>query len=351
MNPHTNIEGMPREFRFPMTTSGQAMAEKEIDMPGAIIPGMIYEYSTVLVSGAAKQGKSTMLRDLLRRMHDSFRTYSPVQSLVPTGNVKPVNTLVLSEENEWAWRAWLDELEGTPEDLQWIRFLTRADGNIAPASREELGSWCDQLIDIIQTFEIGCLVLDPVSRLLALQSENDNAEVISALMEVERIATKTGCAVVMLHHTTKGGNEPRGCSAWQQQPDILLNMRGLKEGESIAGDDGEYRPDRVRLIYGKGRMQEIESCIPCYCDENGRYEYLDGVEVARTGSTKADLDGESIMTHMRKHPSLEAFEAVQLARDLCMEIQACRRALRLLVGRNRVVKSGTTRNSTYTLRD
>ena len=294
-----------------------------------------------LLSGAPKAGKSSLLRDWLSRIHDANRSYAAVDAMVPTGSIRGVNTLILSEETAWAWAEFAGNLPGTDEDKDWLRILHRGHGRIAPQSSADLHDWVDSVIEVVKAFDVGLVCLDPCTRFGAIQSENDNSEIIRAMMAFERIASESNCSVLLMHHTTKGGNEPRGCSAWQQQPDILLSFRTLSDKEFLETE--VTHQNRIRILSGKGRFQEIEHQIPCYMDENNVYHYLPGV--LDRFVTVAEYDGERVLDAMSSRAG--EWGANEVAEILGMDLQKVRRALRNLCARNRLVKSGETRDAKY----
>jgi len=344
----TRIEGDKTEKKFvlPHPTSGSELHDAEAVIPSAIIPGCCWRGHTTLFAGQSKSGKSTMIRDWLRRIHQQFQSYDPVPSMLPDRLVKAVNTLVISEESGWAWEEFVQDLPGTAEDKNWIRVLHRGHGRISPASSDELEQWCDAVIEMCKVFEIGWVIIDPVTRFGSISSENDNSEVLRAMMAFERIATESYASVLLLHHTSKNGNDPRGCGAWQQQPDAILGLRMLGDKENIDIEDGPP-PERVRILTGKGRFPDIESQILCYADDEGRYHHIPGVLGRYT--TKADLDGEKIVRFMTSNSLCQ--DGSKIRSSLGMEAGPFGRAMRLLVAKNRVVKSGSTKDSTYQLRE
>ncbi len=330
-----------RKFSLPIPDSGSQLATAEIESPTAVVPGALYRGHCSLLSGAPKAGKSSLVRDWLRRIHEGFQTYGAVEAMVPTGSIRPVNTLILSEETAWQWAEFAQNLPGTDEDKDWLRILHRGHGRIAPSSSADLDDWVDAVIDMGKTYEAGLILIDPVTRFGSITSENDNSEVLRALMSFERIASETGAALCLLHHTTKGGNEPRGCSAWQQQPDVLLSFRSLSDKEIIETE--ETTPDRIRILSGKGRFPEIESQVACYMDEENAYHHLPGV-LNRFVSIP-EYDGERVLAVMSSR--VGEWGAKEISDTLGMDIQKVRRALRNLCARNRLVKNGDTKNATY----
>ena len=333
------------KFTLPHPDTGQSLAESEVEPPAAIWPGAAYRGATTLFCGMPKAGKSSLLRDMLRRTHEASLTYKGVPSILPTGNVRAANVLIISEESGWAWSEFAQGLRGDATEKNWLRVIHRGHGRISPSGREELRPWVDAVIERVKIHEIDLLILDPISRVLALESENENSEVLRALMEVERIATEGNCAVVMIHHSSKGGATARGAGAWEQQPDIILSLRTLGDKEEVDTGEGVIK-DRIRILEGRGRFPGIESRMAVHMDDDYKYHYLEGAIVR--GITTTDYDGDRILTLMRSNPAME-YQASDLAAVLKLDIQRFRRAMRSLVERNRVLKGGTTRNATYML--
>lgn len=333
------------KFTLPHPDTGESLARSEAEPPQAIWPGFAYRGATTLFCGVPKAGKSSLLRDMLRRTHKAGQTYSGVRSIMPTGNVRAANVLAISEESSWAWAEFAEGLPGDASEKNWLRVIHRGHGRISPGGRDELRPWVDAVIERVKIHEIDLLILDPITRVLALESENENSEVLRALMEIERIATEGRCAVVMIHHSSKGGATARGAGAWEQQPDIILSLRTLGDKEEVDTGEGVLK-DRIRILEGRGRFPGIEPRLALHMDEDYEYHYLEGAIVR--GITTADYDGERILKLMLANPAME-YQASDLATVLQLDIQRFRRAMRSLVERNRVIKGGTTRNATYLL--
>ncbi len=332
------------KFVLPNPDSGTTLAEAEMEPPTALIPGIAYRGATTLFCGQPKAGKSTLLRDLLHRVHRCHTSDVGVRSVVPHGNVRAARVLIISEEAGWAWAEFAEGLPGPSKEKDWLRVIHRGHGRISPAGRSELQPWVDAVIERVRIHDIDMVILDPVTRILALESENENSEVLRALMEVERIATVGNCSVVMVHHSSKGGATARGAGAWEQQPDVILSLRVLAEKEEVQNEEGVPK-ERIRVLEGRGRFPGIVDRAALHMDEDRMYHYLEGAILS--GRTTADYDGERILQLMLKNPAME-YRAVDLAAVLNMDIQRLRRAMRGLCERNRVEKSGTTKNATYT---
>jgi hypothetical protein len=333
------------KFVLPNPDTGSMLADAEMEPPTALIPGISYRGATTLFCGQPKAGKSTLLRDLLHRVHRCHMSYTGVRSVVPHGNVRAARVLIISEEAGWAWAEFAEGLPGESKGKDWLRVIHRGHGRISPGGRSELRPWVDAVIERVKVHDIDIVILDPVTRILALESENENSEVLRALMEVERIATEGNCSVIMVHHSAKGGATARGAGAWEQQPDVILSLRVLTDKEEVQNDAGVPK-ERIRVLEGRGRFPGIVDRAALHMDEDRQYHYLEGAIMS--GRTTADYDGERILQLMLKNPAME-YRANDLAAVMQMDIQRFRRAMRGLCERNRVEKQGSTKDSTYLL--
>jgi len=232
-------EGTTTRFAFPPPITGTAAAMDKTPPPEAIIPGICWRGATSLISGAPKSGKSTLLRDWIRRIGKArFNENLHHQFVLPDRLVRAANILYFSEEAPFAWNAFFQEMQADKvcyaarssegenlSDFDWFRLFDRRHSGIAPLRADERSMWVDAVIEVVNHFDIDMVVLDPITRFLALTSENDNSEVLSAMMEVERIASEGNCALMMIHHTGKAGGQARGASAFLQNVDAILTLR------------------------------------------------------------------------------------------------------------------------------
>ncbi|MCP4895326.1 MAG: AAA family ATPase, partial [Actinomycetales bacterium] len=150
--------------------------------------------------------------------------------------------------------------------------------------------WVDSVIEIVKAQMIDMVVIDPITRFLALASENDNMEVLGAMMEMERIATEGNCGLLMLHHTGKAGGQARGASAFLQNVDVILTLRKARDGEEISE---AANPETVRVLEGTGRFDEIVSRMGLWY-EDAEYHGTDHVGAVRPMNPQGD-DADAIL--------------------------------------------------------
>lgn len=78
----------------------------------------------------------------------------------------------------------------------------------------------------------GLCIIDTLSATLPAQDENDNAEATRIMGDVVALADETGCAIMLVHHTAKGGGAGRsvvdsgaGASAYARRADAIISVR------------------------------------------------------------------------------------------------------------------------------
>ncbi|MGH7849394.1 MAG: AAA family ATPase, partial [Thermodesulfobacteriota bacterium] len=93
----------------------------------------------------------------------------------------------------------------------------------------------NSLLRLVKRERYDLIVLDTQSRILAMEKENDNSEANYLSGLLRRIANETGCAILLIHHSTKGEEgkavyRGRGASAKAGAVDVVVNL-------DVLGDD------------------------------------------------------------------------------------------------------------------
>ena len=274
-------EGTRTRFVFPSPVSGTDAAGCDSSPPEALIPGILWRSHCTLLAGAPKCGKSTLIRDWIKRVAKARHNPNLChQFMLPDRLVRASNVLFFSEESPFAWNAFFQEMQADrvcyssrssdgqdQSDFDWFKLFDRRHTGIAPIRPDERSYWVDSVIEIVKAYEIDMVVLDPVTRFLALASENDNSEVLAAMVDVERIATEGNCGLLMLHHTSKAGGQARGASAFLQNADAILTLRKPREGEEV-----ERLPIRNPFASSKDQAGSMRS--------SGRWDF--GIKTTNT---------------------------------------------------------------------
>jgi len=142
--------------------------------------------------------------------------------------------------------------------------------------------------------EYDLLVLDTQSRVFAMEQENDNSEANYYAGLLRRIASETNCAVLLIHHSTKGEGgkavyRGRGASAIAGAVDIVLNMHTAA-------------PDTLRLSVVKHRIQGSRPDIYMRKAGDDKFEVCDspgsgGSEVENSIIELLSSSNESVQTN------------------------------------------------------
>jgi hypothetical protein len=188
-----------------------AEARRDWLWQGYLLPGAV-----TLLTSLWKSGKSTLLAVLLSRLKAGG-----VLAGLP---VRPGRAVVVSEESPGLWwdrgrnltldghvQWYCQPFQGRPRARQWLDLLA------------EVGRLHDrQPVDL--------LAIDPLANLAPLRTENDAAEMLQAVVPLQRL-TSRGVSVLLCHHPRKGpvvpGQAARGSGALPACADIILEMQAL----------------------------------------------------------------------------------------------------------------------------
>jgi hypothetical protein len=176
--------------------------------------GYLASRNLTLLTSLWKAGKSTLIAVLLARL----KTGGTLAGLA----VGPGRAVVLSEEapEQWIERSRRLDLDG---HVDWLC--------LPFAGTPTEAAWLELLGRVAQLHErkpIALLVIDALSNLSPMRSENDAVQMLRPLRPLRRL-TERGVAVLIAHHPKKGATLPgqaaRGSGALAGFVDILLEMR------------------------------------------------------------------------------------------------------------------------------
>lgn len=155
------------------------------------------------------------------------------------------------------------------------------------------------LLNICKRERYDLVVLDTQSRVLAMEKENDNAEANYLAGLLRRIANEAGCAILLIHHSTKGDEgkavyRGRGASAIAGAVDVVVNVQALSEDVlKLSVVKHRIQGSNPTLIIRKAGEDRFEQC------ENREGEEESGFELYRIQDFILDLlppDGEAMRT-------------------------------------------------------
>jgi predicted ATP-dependent serine protease len=144
--------------------------------------------------------------------------------------------------------------ESLPEDLHFLKSLN---------FREE---YLD-LLTLCKHERYDIVVLDTQSRILVMEQENDNAEANYYMGLLRQLANETGCAIVLVHHPTKGDRKGvytgRGASAIAGAVDVVVNLEMLDEEViQLKVDKNRVVGDYQKLLVRKAGEDRFEPHVP-----------------------------------------------------------------------------------------
>lgn len=80
------------------------------------------------------------------------------------------------------------------------------------------------LVDYAADMKPGMVVIDTLSRMANLESENDSASMNKFIKDVDAIRAATGKSVMVIHHTGRMGFTPRGSNALDGAADTMIKV-------------------------------------------------------------------------------------------------------------------------------
>jgi hypothetical protein len=196
---------------------------------------IVYSGGVGMLAGPAKGGKSTLAENLQRCRETGAK-------LLSAWDVVTGPTLLVTEEGGVAV---VYKTEGLHE-LDILDRRTALGGQLTFAQVLELiGKWSEG-------HPGGLVFIDTLSIWAGIEDENDDAKVTAALGAVMALAQSTGLAIILVHHTRKGGGEHgeaiRGSGAMLGTVDIGLEL-------TYTGDE-RYPDERYLTVQGRVILPE-----------------------------------------------------------------------------------------------
>lgn len=289
-------------FQLPEPRLASDLADLPFVPADAIVPGLCFRRHVSLLSGQPKAGKSTFVRDVLRRVLAANETSMGLtRSYLRDRFIKGARVLVLSEETGAAWQGFAHDLKHRlpSEALDELGIICRDDPGAAPTDAYEMALWAKAVGATARVHNYDMVLLDPVSRWAALDDENDATQVRRAMAAFQEIARVGNCAVLGIHHTAKNGSTPRGSGAWAAEADVLATFERPPKPEDYPVDEC---PDssRLRLLSCVGRLQTIEATTVLWMDDEGDYGATTPAALDGLGfRPRIERDGDELLKALR----------------------------------------------------
>lgn len=241
------IVSASRADRFKVRDLADAVeiSQQELDW---VIPNLLAAGEKAVLAGPPKSLKTWMALQAAKAVAEGV-PFLGVSEWAP----EPDQAVLVIEE-EGAAHRWADRLLKVFENHDVpINYVHRSGLNLQDDKDVDL------VIEIMVEREIRLLIVDPWQRVTAGIKENDAADTAPAWDALHRIVTETGAALLLLHHTKKGGGTPemdsiRGSSRMAGEVDFMIVLNKDAPGELTAFLDGrdldlEAETNHIEVVY------------------------------------------------------------------------------------------------------
>jgi hypothetical protein len=242
--------------------------EADISQRPWVAPGYLLRGTVTLLTGPPSVMKSSLVLAwacslALRR--DFSRFHPNIQAPIIVYNVEDD-----AVEQRRRLSATLRQFGAVPADIRDKVVRTGPSGIGTLLIRDDAGRIrftpaMERLEGMIRVYKPAALVLDPLSELHGCE-ENDNTALRAIIARFRELAVEHDIAVVILHHTRKGGASPgdpdsaRGASAIIGAVRIALTLSGMSEDDARTfglPTDAKDRSSFVRLDDAKQNYHAI----------------------------------------------------------------------------------------------
>jgi hypothetical protein len=212
-----------------------------------VVPDMVFYGGVTMVSGSPKSGKSTLVADLVRAREQREEWLGR--------NVAGGTTILATEEGGfpvvYRWKASGD-LIVMQHHVATAHYRLDVPEPLPGVTPEPFVDWVErQLTEAIEDTEGKVLVIiDTLAVWSGIDDENDSMETTKAVIRWTGLASRTGAAVILVHHSRKGGGQygesVRGSTA------ILATVAMSMELSHVSPGSDDRRLDiRGRLTFGE----------------------------------------------------------------------------------------------------
>jgi hypothetical protein len=180
--------------RLPKIDSGNDLiANTGLVVPQEIVPGLLHAGTKAVLASGSKAGKTWVLLDLAT----SIATGTPFLKWPTT----PGKVLFVNFEIHPVFMK--ERLQKLKEGKQLPNFDNFNVCNLR-ARGANVETLMEEIIDRVRNERYALVVLDPIYKMMVGRNENTAVAVGILCHQIERLAERTGAAVVYAHHFTKG---------------------------------------------------------------------------------------------------------------------------------------------------
>jgi hypothetical protein len=287
--------------------------EDEIDQlqpPTWLIKNVVPVGEVTMVIGAGDAGKTFIVVDMAKRVAQHY----PVMYIAAEDAAG-----IRVRKRAWELR---HRLEKTGNFLMW-------DGVLPLFDSFEVTNFITE----VKLLGLRMIVVDTLSQSIAGADENSSKDMSTVMEHCQRIAHETGAAVVVIHHTTKGGETYRGSSTLKNNTYGFLEVS--KDDDLIKLECGRIKNTRpfaprffsliqVDTDVTDEEGQPIQSCVILPADRVFRGNQLNSSEIkmlkalldmtdADDGAKTSDLQKTLDLTSASFYRTLKRLRNLRLA--------------------------------------
>ncbi len=273
--------GGERRSALPPMDDLADMFEEEIHEPPEVVEGLLHQGCKAVVGGGSKSFKTWILADMAL----SVATGAPWMGF-PTkaGRVCYINLEI--------GRAFF---HARMQKLSDARGLKVNRGRFRPwnlrGHAADLSAIVPEIIRQAEAETFSLIVLDPIYKVLGGRDENAAGDISGLLNEIERLAVKTGAAVVFGAHFSKGNQAGKesmdrigGSGVYARDPDTILVLTKHEEEDAFTVEttlrnhppvepfvvrwqfplmqrDGSLDPTKLKQVQGRRREHEAGDAL------------------------------------------------------------------------------------------
>jgi hypothetical protein len=231
-------------------------------------------------------------------------------------------------------RAWTERFGISVKELDNIRFYPTAINLLNPERRQGL-------IEMTMTLEPTLVIIDTLARSMVGGDENSTRDVGLAIDAADHVKTVTGATVLVVHHTSKGGETYRGSSSIEGAADTMVLVEAEAANLTVkcekAKDAEPFQPIKLIRSVITIRGGTLTSCI------------LQPHE-ASTATDELAVSEQAVLNAMWDlFETTSAVSRTELKDLVQLPKQTFYRATRSLVGKSALINVGTMSRPVYKL--
>jgi hypothetical protein len=243
----------------PITMAGLMAAE--IPPRKYIVDPIIQEKDMVEIFAAAGVGKTTFLMTLCAAIATGSPAFGKWQVPEPK-SILMIDGEMTAEALKEKMSAALQQFSIDPQEVHNIAFLSRDFGNLGFS---DLASEEARRLLLKHTEHFDVITFDNLSCLQNSGDEND-ASSFRAIRNLLLDLKAAGKASIVMHHTSKAGDKPRGTSAREDSMDTVIGLQRDDLYSAIEGASFNLKFHKKRAFVGDASD-----------DLHFKYEEVDGI--------------------------------------------------------------------------